>query len=116
MESVRTLSPDTFVEFFRIVEFPFVRLGEVDMDVKAAALAVGDGVDEFRVGFAFRFCWRVDEGFSICCFLTVITNVTSLTLSRPLGVLLRQRFQPRVAFERGRKCIEEWIRHFGQTY
>ena len=47
MEGVRTLSPDTFVEFFRIVEFPFVRLGKVDMNIEAAALAVGDGVDEF---------------------------------------------------------------------
>ena len=47
MESVRTLSPDTFVEFFRIVELPFVRLGEVDVNIEAAALAVRDGMDEF---------------------------------------------------------------------
>ena len=67
-----------FMEFFREVQFPFVRLREVDMDVEAATLAVGDGMDEFRIGFAFRFCWRIDERLPIRCFLTVSPNVSLL--------------------------------------
>jgi hypothetical protein len=62
------------VEFFREVQFPFVGLGEVYMDVEAAALAVGDGVDEFRIRFALRFSRWIDEGLSIRCFLAAITK------------------------------------------
>jgi hypothetical protein len=59
------------MELLRVVEFPIVCLREVDVDIEAGTVAIRNWVYEFRVSFTLRFCRWVDEGFPVCCFLTV---------------------------------------------
>lgn len=60
------------MQFFGVVHFVFVCLGEVNVHVETTALAVRDGVDEFGVGFALGLCGRIDEGLPVCCLFAVV--------------------------------------------
>ena len=86
------------MQFFGVVEFPFVCLGEVDVDVEATALTVCDGFNELRIGFALRLCRQVDEGFTVCSFLAVVVLSVVAGDYGGLPCLLRQRIQSLVAF------------------
>lgn len=60
-----TFASYALVELFCVVGLIFVALQEVDVDIEAASLAIGDWMNELVVGFALRFCWWIGKRFAV---------------------------------------------------